>query len=210
MLSTSRPDPDRLLQAARDGAAEDLGALLQMHRNYLSLLAASQLDGRLQVRCSPSDVVQETFLEAHRDFPHFKGSTTAEFQAWLREILVNNLLRSVERHVTARRRCVRRETSLEELGARLNHSTARLEAVLADREHSASAALQRAEWGVILADELAEMPDDYRQVLRLRHLQGLSFKETAERMNRSSGATRMLWVRAISVLRERLAQRGVL
>ena len=210
MPSLSRPNPEELLAAARLGTPEGLGELLQLYRNYLGLLAATQLEGRLQVRCSASDVVQETFLEAHRDFPQFRGNSGAEFLAWLRQILVNNLMRAVERHVLAQRRCVHREISLEDLGACLERSTARLEAVLVDRGNSASTSAQRKEWGVILADELASMPDDYRQVLLLRHIQGLSFKEVADRMNRSTGAVRMLWVRSIAALRERLALRGVL
>ena len=210
MQSASRRYPEELLAAAKQGAPERLGELLQLYTNYLNVLASTHLDGRLQVRCSPSDVVQETFLEAHRDFPQFRGQGEGEFLAWLRRILVNNLMRAVERHVVAQRRCVHREISLEEMGASLERSTARLEAVLAQHEPSTGSAVQRNERGVILADELSGMTDDHRQVLVLRHIQGLSFKEVAERMDRSSGAVRMLWMRAIGALRGRLESRGVL
>lgn len=210
MPSPSRPNPDELLAAARLGASEGLGELLQLYRNYLGLLASTQLEGLLQVRCSASDVVQETFLEAHRDFPQFHGKSVAEFLAWLRRILVHNLMRAVERHVIAQRRCVHREISLDDMDACLDRSTARLQAVLADGENSAATAAQQAKWSIILADELAAMPDDHRQVLLLRHIQSLSFNEVARRMDRSAGAVRMLWMRSIAPLRERLALRGVL
>lgn len=209
MSLANYPKADQLLAAALDGQPESLGQLLELYRNYLALLASTQIDRKVQVRCSPSDLVQETFLEAHRDFHQFQGHTETEFLAWLRQILVNNLLRAVERHVLAKRRCVRREISLQQIGEALDRSTAQLEAVLADRQGSLSAALYRHEAAVALADQLTELPADYREVLVLRHLQGLPFKDVAERMGRSSGAVRMLWLRAIAQLRERLAERGL-
>ncbi len=87
--STSRPE--LLLSAARGGEREALGVLLEVYRNYLRLLARAQIDLHLQAKMNPSDIVQETFLEAFRDFGQFCGQTEAEFVAWLRQILANNL-----------------------------------------------------------------------------------------------------------------------
>jgi RNA polymerase sigma-70 factor (ECF subfamily) len=91
----------------------------------------------------------------------------------------------------------------------LERSTARLEAVLVDHGPSPSSHVQHREHAVLLADHLAELPPDYRDVLVLRHLQGLSFAEVAQRMARSPGAVRMLWLRAIDKLRNRLDARGL-
>ena len=60
---------------------------------------------------------------------------------------------------------------------------------------------QQREEAVVLADRLAQLPEDYREVLVLRNLQGLAFEEVAQRIDRSVGATRMLWLRAIEKLR---------
>jgi RNA polymerase sigma-70 factor (ECF subfamily) len=210
MNSNVRSDAEELLSAARGGAAEPLGQLLELYRNYLNLLATAQMDKRVQVRCSPSDVVQETFLEAHRDFAQFVGRSEAEFLAWLRQILVNNLLRVHERHVRAQRRCVHREVSLRALDAAMDESTARLEAVLDNREGSPSSEAGRHESAVLLANHLAALPPDYREVLVLRHVNGLQFRDIAERMERSAAAVRMLWLRAIGQLRERLTAGGLL
>lgn len=209
MRSVADSNPERLLCDAQERVPGSLGQLLELYRNYLMLLAATQIDTRLQVRCSPSDIVQETFLEAHRDFPQFQGRSGAEFLAWLRRILVNNLLRAIEQHVVAERRCVRREISLQEMGAALERSTVRLEAVLADQERSPSSHLQEQESATLLADAVALLPPDYRDVLVLRHLKGQSFKEVAQQMDRTVGAVRMLWLRAVSLLRQRLTQKGV-
>lgn len=200
----------RLLQDARNGHQESLGKLLQMYASYLRLMARTNLDRKLQSRTSPSDVVQETLLEAHRDFGGFRGSTPEEFISWLRKILVHNLGRLVQRHVIAEKRDVRREVSMDDFGATLERSTARLVAVLADVGPSPSDDALKHEAGLILADELESLPQDYREVVVLRHLEGLGFPEIADRMERSHGAVRMLWMRSISELRLRFERRGVL
>ena len=210
MSQNSQPSQaERLLGSARAGSTESLGRLLQLYANYLRLLTAAQMEQRLRARISPSDVVQETFFEAHRDFVQFRGTTTAEFVAWLRRILVNNLYRVVEQHVLAEKRDVRRELSMERLATALEQSTARLEAVLPDPGLSPCADLQHQELEVMLADEIATLPDDYREVIILRHIQLLPFEEVGKRMERSSGAARMLWLRAIKQLRDRLASMGM-
>lgn len=207
MPSKSQVEIDQLFASARAGSSSCLGRLLTLYSNYLRLLIAAQLDERLQARVSPSDIVQETFFEAHRDFHQFRGQTPGEFAAWLRRILVNNILRVVEQHLLAEKRDVRREVSLHEIGRRLEQSTARLESLLAEPGDSPSGNAQRNEQELQLADALAELPKDYQQVILLRHIEGLPFDDVARRMERSSGAVRMLWLRALERLRKAFPER---
>jgi len=210
MVPEPQANPDELLSLARKGSGTSLGELLEMYSNYLKLVAAVHIDERLRARFSPSDVVQETFFEAHRDFHQFRGADGRAFLAWVRQILVNNLARLVEKHLIAARRDVRREVSMTEIGAGVGQSAARIETLLADHCGSPSSQADRNENLMILADELAELPPDYREVVVLRHLKGLPFQDVAQRMERSGGAVRMLWLRAIETLRRRLKKRGVL
>jgi len=207
MNSQSQVEIDQLFTSAKAGSSSCLGRLLTLYSNYLKLLIASQLDDRLRVRVSPSDIVQETFFEAHRDFHQFRGRSTGEFVAWLRKILVNNLLHVVEQHLLAEKRDVRREISLEQIGRRLEQSTARLESLLAEPGDSPSGHAQRNEQEIMLADALAELPGDYREVILLRHIEGLPFEDVAKRMDRSCGAVRMLWLRALERLRKTFPER---
>ncbi|TWT90123.1 ECF RNA polymerase sigma-E factor [Pseudobythopirellula maris] len=178
-----------------------------LYSQYLKLVVSSQLDDKLRKRVSASDVVQETFYEAHRDFAAFRGESPEELLGWMRRILVNNLLRAVEQNVYAAKRDVRREVSLDHVRRGVERSTIRFSALAAGREASPSTDMQRQESEAALAASLAELPDDYQEVIRLRHLEGLPFAEVAERMDRTSGAVRMLWLRAIKQLRD--AQRLV-
>lgn len=190
-----------LISDARRGDKSSIGVLLEQYHNYLLVLASTQLENRLQPRVSPSDVVQETMLRAHKNFAQFRGHSEGELLAWLRQILVNNLAKFVEQHVLAARRDVRREVSIQRLGAALEQSTVQLAALLPADNKSPSLAVQEREEAVILANRLAQLPPSYREVLMLRNLQQLPFEEVAERIGRSVGATRMLWLRAIEKLR---------
>lgn len=205
-LSSSH-SPIELLKRVRKGQPQQLGALLEIYRNYLYLLADSQLDRKLRARSSPSDIVQDTMLEAHRDFHQFRGGSEGEFIRWLRQILVNNLSRSIQMHVLAEKRDIRREVPLEQLHASFERSTVRLRAVFDGREESPSSNASRRERAVLLADIMRRLPPDHRNVLLLRNMQGLRFDEVATQMERSVPAAKMLWIRAIKQLRTRLNQR---
>jgi RNA polymerase sigma-70 factor (ECF subfamily) len=191
-----------LLNRAKDGEKDSLGQLLQLYRNCLTILAATQLDRKLRQRMNPSDLVQEAMLAAHCDFAKFRGSTEREFLVWLRQILINCLHHAVDAHVKAKMRDVRREISVERANAALDRSAAGFAHVLADRGPSPSAPMLQHERAVAFADQLAKLRPHYRDVIVLRNLQGLSFEEVADRMNRKPGNVRMLWLRAIDKLKQ--------
>src|SRR5215472_14989414 len=119
MCRTEHHDAEHLLSEARKGRGESLGALLELYRNYLYLLARTQIDLHLRARCNPSDLVQETFLQACRRFDQFRGCTEKEWLGWLRRILLREVAGLVERQLQAQKRDARREVSLEHLQARL-------------------------------------------------------------------------------------------
>src|SRR5438093_13227969 len=106
--------PDQMLQQARDGDAASLGRLLELYQRYLALLARLQIGTRLQGKVDAEDLVQETFLEAHRNFPRFRGSCEAEFVGWLRQILAGNLADMLRRYLGAQGRDVRLEREIAE------------------------------------------------------------------------------------------------
>jgi RNA polymerase sigma-70 factor (ECF subfamily) len=193
---------ESLLDQARRGEAKALGQLLQLYWNYLTILATTQMDRRLRQRMNPSDLVQETMLAAHCDFIKFRGSSECELLAWLRRILVNSLYHAIETHLKAKRRDVRREVFMEQASAALDQSVPHFAQVLADRGSSPSAPLRRRERAVALADQLAKLRPQYRDVIVLRNLQGLSFEEVADRMDRKPGTVRMLWLRAMEKLKQ--------
>ena len=201
-MAEANPTPEELLERARAGDLESFGQLLSQYRNYARLLARTLIGTTLRLRLDPSDLVQETFLEAHRDFPRFDGSTERELLAWLRRILARNLADQARRQ-KAGLRDIRRQVSLE---AMLDRSSARMQQALVAVVSSPSAAAAQREQAVLLADALADLPPDYREVIILRNLERLRFEEVAARMGRSPGAVRMLWTRALERLSSRMTR----
>jgi hypothetical protein len=112
MDSTAGTDPERLLAGARAGDGQALGQLLERYRNYLTLLARVQIGRRLRGKVEDADLIQDTFLEAHRHFGTFRGTSEGELVSWLRQILAANLANLLRRYYGTRRRDVRLEREL--------------------------------------------------------------------------------------------------
>src|SRR6516162_3805862 len=176
-----------LIQRCRDGEAVAREQLFLKYRHYLQVLAQAQLGRHLRTKCDASDLVQQTLLEAHRDFATFQGRHESELLAWLRRILAHNLFNEARRYA-AQQRDAAREVSLEQMQAGVDQSSLALGRCLAaDTPSPSSDAVQR-ESAVRLADALARLPEDYRQVLMLRVFEELPAEEVAQRMGRSAGA----------------------
>jgi len=198
--------PDRqsasdLIRRCRQGEAAARDELFARYRHYLWLLAQGQIGGRLRARCDPSDLVQQTLLEAFRDFAGFTGAHEVELLAWLRKILAHNLYNEA-RHHGAQRRDAARQVSLDDIQAGLDRSSMILGKCLPANVPSPSQVAGEREAAVYLADTLARLPKDYQTVLWLRVFEGLPAEEVAERMGRTAGAVRMLQLRALTALRE--------
>jgi RNA polymerase sigma-70 factor (ECF subfamily) len=194
----------RLIQDARQAAPGALDRLLESYRNYLRLLARTGIDSSLQGKADPSDLVQDTLLKAHLNFKQFRGRTEAELAVWLRQILVRNLADLARRFRKAEARQVSRERSLEEL---LGKSSQLLGRIVSANGTSPSHSAQRREMSVVLADALAELTADHREVIVLRSIEELEWNEVAKKMNRSQGAVRLLWARALKRLRPLIESR---
>ncbi|HEV3083264.1 MAG TPA: sigma-70 family RNA polymerase sigma factor [Gemmataceae bacterium] len=206
MIGAGREPPEKLLGKARRGDRQSQGVLLELYRNYLHLLARTQLDLHLQTRANPSDMVQETFLEAYSHFHQFRGHTEGELLGWLRRILIHQIARLVEKQVVAQKRTVRREVSLEPIRQRLHDSSQTFDRALVSQASSPSMQAQRRELTAVVADQLALLSPPHRDVIILRNLEGLSFDEVARRMQRTPGAVRVLWLRALEELRKLIRQ----
>jgi RNA polymerase sigma-70 factor (ECF subfamily) len=196
-------EAEHLLRAARNGDAAALGQLFESYRRYLAVLARVQIGHRLQGKADASDLVQETFLAAHRHFPQFRGESQAQFVRWLQEILATKLADLLRRYLGTQGRNVRLERELEDA---FDRSSALLARGPVAPQSSPSQQAARHEEAFLLAAALGELSDAYREVLTLRHLEGLTFPEVAHRMGRSLDSVEKLWMRALARLRQLLGE----
>ena len=186
-----------MLAAARAGSADALGQLWTDCRNYLLLVANEKLDPGLKAKVSPSDLVQETFLEAQRDLGQFRGEHAEELRAWLCRILINNLANVTRHYRDTEMRQLDRERSLGEevKHAALEHAD--------DTPSPCDKAIAQEELAA-LEQALARLPPHYRQVIRLRYDGHMTFAAIGEVIGCSSEAARKLWGRAVGLLEKEL------
>ncbi|TVQ02443.1 MAG: sigma-70 family RNA polymerase sigma factor [Planctomycetaceae bacterium] len=199
MLESSFPVPfAEMVAAARAGDDRALGQILSRHRPLLRLLAKVEIGRRLQGKIDASDIVQETWLEAHRGFPRFAGADEPQFLAWLKGILAHVLANTARRYFGTQAR----NPDLElQLAAEWDRSTMALGAILVDPGSSPSQRVMRRERSDQVLEALARLPDDYQTVLVLRHLEDLTFPVIAERMGRSVDSVEKLWLRGLTRLK---------
>jgi RNA polymerase sigma-70 factor (ECF subfamily) len=171
---------------------------LNQYRGYLRALAQIELGRRLQGKVDPSDIVQQSLLEAHQDLASLKGRSEPELVAWLRTILTRNLLNTA-RDFGAQKRDIRRERSLAQ---QVEDSSVRLDKFLAASDTSPSQRVIRGEDAERLASALAALPDDQRSAVILKHFHDWSLAQIAEHMNRSTLAVAGLLKRGLKKLRE--------
>ncbi|MDZ4778834.1 MAG: sigma-70 family RNA polymerase sigma factor [Planctomycetia bacterium] len=193
--------PRSLITLARAGDERALGHLLDAYRTYLRLLARHQLRNRLPGKVDDSDLVQETLLDAHRDFGTFRGQSATELTAWLRGILAHNLAEQLERFYGTRCRDPRLE---QRLAVELEQSSQAFEQNLIGQQPSPSEMALQKDQALQLANILDALPPDYRDVILLRHVEELAFWQVAERMQRSVDSVKHLWTRALIQIRREL------
>jgi RNA polymerase sigma-70 factor (ECF subfamily) len=134
------------------------------------------------------DVVQEAFLRAFKSFGGFHGSNG---RAWLLTIVRNTCYTLLKKN-----RVADLTTPFdEEIHASDNESV------------SAATILQRSEDAELIREAMDELPAEFREVLTLRHQEGLSYKEIAEIVKIPPGTVMSRLARARARLKECLAAR---
>src|SRR5262245_6706494 len=166
-------------------------------RSYLRVLAELHLGRAGRAKVDPSDVVQETMLEAHKKRHQFRGRTEAEMAAWLRAMLACNLA-DAAKALRRGKRDVARERSLE---VAIHQSSSRLEAWLVASQSSPSERLDRHEAVLELLDALTALPSAQRRALVMRPCQGSSLAQIAQELDRTPAAVAGLLKRGLATLR---------
>lgn len=197
-IAPARDDDNfsQLIVAARSGDRDALGTLVEECRDYLLLIANQDLDSQLQAKLGGSDLVQESMLTAQACFEDFHGHNQAEFVAWIRQILKNDLRDAHRRYRGVEKRHVQREMTIDD--------SANAKDKLKDQLSTPSTQAMHREQAALLAQSMASLPIEYQQVLQLRNWEQLSYEEIGQRMERSSEAARKLWGRAIVGLRNEM------
>ncbi|EMI23674.1 RNA-polymerase sigma-E factor [Rhodopirellula europaea SH398] len=203
MTEQSQPDETqtrivKLIADARSGDQEALGELLDSYRKFVKFLARSGLHHHLQGKADPSDLAQEVCIAAHGNMADFRGQTPEEFAGWLRGILSNVLAMHLRKYLGTQKRDPRLE---QNLNASLVNASGFLQSKIAADVTSPSQHFARNEAFLQLAEALESLPEHYREVIVLRHVEGMSFADVAKSMDKSVDSVEKLWVRGLAKLR---------
>jgi RNA polymerase sigma-70 factor, ECF subfamily len=184
------------IKVARQGEHDALGVLLDFYRGYLLSKAANKLSRDIVQKVAPSDLVQETLMQASRSFGEFQGSTEAELRAWLRKILERKVIDTHRHYRNFERRDVSREVPLmEQVWQTVPWKGA------VGRSSSRSAGSEKFD---VLAIKFAQLNDEQKKAIQLRTFDRLSFEEVGKQLGRSTEAARKIWTRAIQKIAQEL------
>ncbi len=200
MSERAEPDTSQLLGEARRGDESAPSRLLARHRDQLRRMVAVRLDDRLSARIDPSDVVQETLIVAAKQLADYLRDPPLPLYPWLRQIAFNRLTALHRRHVTASKRSVGREQSPGISSA----SGVQLAERLTSRESGPLRRAIRKEMCQRVRTALAAMAEPDREILILRHLEQLSYADSAAILQITEAAAKQRHVRALRRIRRLL------
>ena len=176
---------------------------IERFRPYLSVLAQTRFQAKMQSKLDSSDIVQQTMLNAYQSWEQFRGKTEAELAAWLRQILANIISRNM-RDLGRGKRDIHRERSID---AELQQSSMQLGKLLADHgQGTPSQIVMQDERAASLATALMELPEDQRQAILGKYWHGFSSAEIGEQLQRSPEAVAGLLYRGLKRLRQMMGE----
>ena len=202
-----QPETQELLSQAREGRPEAVERLLTAHREPLRRMIGLRLDPALAARVDASDIVQDVLLEAHRRLAEYLRNPAMPFHLWLRHIAKDHVIDAHRRHRQAQRRSLDREQPLVPAGL-ADHSSFELAGQILDQELTPATAAIRHELQRRLDAAIAELGEDDREVILMRHGEQLSNQEVAAALGLSEAAASMRYLRAVRRLRAVLLPEG--
>jgi RNA polymerase sigma-70 factor (ECF subfamily) len=202
-MASNADDIDGLMDRLKRDDPGALAELFSRHRDQLRRMVALRLDHRLNGRVSPSDVLQEAYIDALRRVGHYLAKPDMPFFGWLRLIVGQRLVDVHRQHLGARLRDAGQEISLQH--GQVPVSSGCLAASLVGHLTSPSQAALRNEACAQLEEALNRLEPLDREVLTLRHFEELGNSEVAELLGINRAAASKRYVRALARLREVLA-----
>lgn len=200
-MDASAEDPHA--EVALGGDPEAVGQLLEDFRSRIARMLTVRMDPRLRGRVDASDVIQDTFLEVHNRLEDYRSRGDMPFFLWVRFLAGQKLVQMHRRHLGTERRDARRELP-DALRRMPGASTITLAGALMSSGVTPSEVAMRMEDEERLVRVLDELKELDREVLALRHFEGLSNLEVAQLLDIEPSAASRRYVRALARLQERL------
>jgi RNA polymerase sigma-70 factor (ECF subfamily) len=200
-VSSNNSEVRRLVDQAAQGDDAAWERLMSEHRPRLRRMVALRMDRRLNGRIDPSDVIQESYIDAARRLKEYSENPSMPFFLWLRFLTAQRLMEQHRRHLGAQARDAGREISLYH-GAFPEATTADLAAHLLGKLSTPSQAAIRVEQTIRLQEALNSLEPIDREILALRHFEQFSNGEAAEVLGLDKSAASKRYARALLRLKD--------
>jgi RNA polymerase sigma-70 factor, ECF subfamily len=195
MSDSEQCDTDELVRRVAEGDEAAVSALLDRHRNRLKRMVAVRMDDAISARVDPSDVVQETLIEAVRKLPRYCRDPAIGFYPWLRQIAWEKVIEHHRRHLGAQQRSVRREEAPSLMLS--DQSALQLANRFVSEQTSITGGVMRRELRSKVRATLSRLSESDREVLVLRYLEQLTADEAAAVLGVTKEAVKSRQRRAI-------------
>lgn len=189
-----------VVHRAVNGDTQAAGELLNANRERLVQMVRFRLGADMQQRVDASDIIQEAFVDAARRMDELNSADGGRIYLWLRQIVFNKLLEACRYHLGTEKRDAKRDVSISP-GELADLSTESLSMAIADSMASPSQVAMKAELQAFLNTSLEKLDEVDREVLILRHFEGLTTAEAAEVLGLSKSGAGWRYVRALDCLR---------
>ena len=194
---------DPLIDRLKSGDREALAAFIDERKPQLLVFIEKRMSDKLKKKVEASDVLQELTVASLNSLDEIELGDRDPF-SWLCQQAERRIIDTHRHHFGAQKRAAHSEVGIH---APLSGTDeGQLADLLSASMTSASRAFSNQQKEFHMLAALDELPEDAREALRLRYLEGLPSKEIAERIGKSDGATRVLLSRSLSKLQEMLAQ----
>ena len=199
MSHSDSTQTNRLLADVAEGDEAALDKLIRLHSPYLRRIVQLRISPELKSRVDASDVIQETQMVVMRRIDEFVTKRPASFRVWLRSRALEQLADQYRRHITAEMRTVRRE----------NNDASSMAIARTLLSETPSKMLQRSELAEQVRDLIESLNENDREMLTLRHAEGLTNGEISEALNLDPKTARKRYGRALRRLVEKAATAGL-
>ena len=197
-IDTDADQFSQWLQKAQAGDQRAVNSLLSNYRDYLTAIANRQLESAIRPKVAASDLVQQSMLAIQGNLEQFRGATQSEFQAWIRQILANDIRDAQRKYRGAKQRTVAREHRLDD--SKLAHPA------IPDNQLTPATDARTKEEAELLRRAMSQLPENYQRVLQLRNWDEMKFENIGQELGCSADAARKLWFRAVQKLETELRQ----
>ena len=196
-----------LMQRVRNGEPNAVAELAEARRPQLMVYVSRQLGYALRAKVEPDDIVQDAVIRAVRH-PHLFTALDRDPFGVFCHLAQEAIVDAHRRYIDAQKRDAGREVPLQGGGSNSSEGGGGLLGLLVASITTPSKAFSRDEKEIRMWEALGTLPEEQREALRLRYVDGLPTKDIAAKLHKTDGAVRVMLTRSLDKLQQILGEKG--